>query len=71
MKILDFGIARVKRVVSPDSSTLTTGIETTKRGVVMGTIGYMSPEQVRGEQAEAPSDIFSLGSRGGFPTNCD
>jgi serine/threonine protein kinase len=61
VKILDFGIARVKRVVSPEAETLTTGIETTKRGVVMGTIGYMSPEQVRGEQAEAPSDIFSLG----------
>jgi len=61
VKILDFGIARVKHVVSPDAETLTTGIETTKRGVVMGTLGYMSPEQVKGAQADAPSDIFSLG----------
>jgi serine/threonine-protein kinase len=61
VKILDFGIARVKHVVSPDAETLTTGIETTKQGVMMGTIGYMSPEQALGEQAEAPSDIFSLG----------
>jgi serine/threonine-protein kinase len=61
VKILDFGIARVKRVVTPDTETLTTGIETTKFGVVMGTIGYMSPEQARGESVEAPSDIFSLG----------
>lgn len=61
VKILDFGIARVKRVVRPDAETLTAGIETTKHGVVMGTIGYMSPEQVKGETAEAPSDIFSLG----------
>ncbi|MBS1790615.1 MAG: protein kinase [Acidobacteria bacterium] len=61
VKILDFGIARVKRTVSPTAQTLTTGIETTKHGVVMGTIGYMSPEQVKGEAAEAPSDIFSLG----------
>ncbi len=61
VKILDFGIARIKRVVAPDADTLTTGIETTKHGVVMGTIGYMSPEQVKGEAAEAPSDIFSLG----------
>ncbi|MDX2041891.1 MAG: serine/threonine-protein kinase [Acidobacteriota bacterium] len=61
VKILDFGIARVKRTISPDAETLTTSIETTKHGVVMGTIGYMSPEQVKGETAEAPSDIFSLG----------
>ncbi|MBL8188879.1 MAG: protein kinase, partial [Acidobacteria bacterium] len=61
VKILDFGIARVKRTVTPDAQTLTTGIETTKHGVVMGTIWYMSPEQVKGEVAEAPSDIFSLG----------
>ncbi|MGH9936587.1 MAG: protein kinase domain-containing protein [Blastocatellia bacterium] len=61
VKILDFGIARVKHVVSPDAQTLTTGIETTKQGVVMGTIGYMSPEQVKGARADAPSDIFSLG----------
>ncbi len=61
VKILDFGIARVKRTISPDAETLTTSIETTKHGVVMGTLGYMSPEQVKGEAAEAPSDIFSLG----------
>jgi TolB-like protein/Tfp pilus assembly protein PilF len=61
VKILDFGIARVQRVVTPDSTTVATGIETTRQGVVLGTIGYMSPEQVRGETAEAPSDIFSLG----------
>lgn len=61
VKILDFGIARVKRTVTPDAQTLTSANETTKHGVVMGTIGYMSPEQVKGETAEAPSDIFSLG----------
>ncbi len=61
VKILDFGIARVKRTVSPNAVTLTAEAETTKHGVIMGTIGYMSPEQVKGEAAEAPSDIFSLG----------
>ncbi len=61
VKILDFGIARVKHVVSADAKTLTAAAETTKPGTVIGTIGYMSPEQVRGEQADAPSDIFSLG----------
>ncbi|MGH9801618.1 MAG: protein kinase domain-containing protein, partial [Blastocatellia bacterium] len=59
VKILDFGIARVKHAVTPESETLTGSA--TKPGTVMGTIGYMSPEQVRGEQADAPSDIFSLG----------
>ncbi len=62
VKILDFGIARVKHPVSPDAETLNSSTpETTKPGVLMGTIGYMSPEQVRGEVADAPSDIFSLG----------
>jgi serine/threonine-protein kinase len=60
VKILDFGIARVKREVSAEAETLT-WTDTTKPGTVMGTIGYMSPEQVRGEQADAPSDLFSLG----------
>ncbi|MGH9836551.1 MAG: protein kinase domain-containing protein, partial [Blastocatellia bacterium] len=60
VKILDFGIARVKRVVSADSETITS--TATKPGVVMGTLGYMSPEQVRGEAADAPSDVFSFGS---------
>ena len=62
VKILDFGIARVKRIVSVEAITLSTVAETTKPGTVMGTVVYMSPEQVRGEAADAPSDIFSLGS---------
>ena len=62
VKILDFGIARVKRVVSPAAQPLiSTAIETTKPGMLIGTLGYMSPEQVCGEEAEAPSDIFSFG----------
>ncbi len=63
VKILDFGIARVKRVVSPEAESLiSTQTETTRPGAVIGTISYMSPEQVRGEEADAPSDIFALGS---------
>jgi serine/threonine-protein kinase len=62
VKVLDFGIARVKRLVSPEAETGTgTMTETTKPGTMIGTIGYMSPEQVRGEAVEATSDIFSLG----------
>ena len=59
VKILDFGIARIKHVVAPDTETLTA--TTTRPGLVMGTLGYMSPEQLRGETADAPSDIFSFG----------
>jgi serine/threonine-protein kinase len=50
VKILDFGLAR------PGGSDLT------RTGTVMGTPHYMSPEQVRGEKADARSDVFSLGA---------
>src|SRR5580704_2190979 len=55
-KILDFGLAKVtQRSVGPDAATQT------QEGVVMGTVGYMSPEQVRGQAADSRSDIFSFG----------
>jgi len=55
VKILDFGLARREAESSPEAETVT------QPGTVMGTAGYMSPEQVRCEKAEAASDIFSLG----------
>ena len=58
LKILDFGLARDIHVSKEHASGVSTG---TQPGVVLGTVGYMSPEQVRGEAAKAPSDIFSLG----------
>ncbi|HEY5618388.1 MAG TPA: protein kinase [Vicinamibacterales bacterium] len=58
-KILDFGLARWQPPGSDADSTMTR--PGSEAGVIMGTIGYMSPEQVRGEKAEATSDIFSLG----------
>jgi serine/threonine protein kinase/tetratricopeptide (TPR) repeat protein len=58
IKILDFGLSRWGHQTSPDDDL--TRAET-KPGIVMGTSGYMSPEQVRGEKAGVPSDIFSLG----------
>ncbi len=62
VKILDFGLARIKRVVSAQTAVSTSVMPVvTQPGVVLGTVGYMSPEQVRGEEAEAPSDIFSFG----------
>jgi hypothetical protein len=60
IKILDFGLARmsVSRTAAVAAETLTIH---TEPGVVMGTVGYMSPEQVRGKEADHRSDIFSFG----------
>jgi serine/threonine protein kinase/Tol biopolymer transport system component len=57
VKILDFGLARQDHTHGVDSTTM----EASHPGVIMGTPGYMSPEQVRGEPTDARSDIFSLG----------
>lgn len=62
IKILDFGLAKLTQPAAQDANaTLLTSGATTP-GVVLGTVGYMSPEQVRGEPAEATSDIFSFGA---------
>ena len=60
IKILDFGLAKVNatRMAAAATETLTVH---TEPGVVMGTVGYMSPEQVRGRDADQRSDIFSFG----------
>ncbi len=61
VKILDFGLAKlIQGHSTPNGSTLTLP-EQTVPGHVLGTVGYMSPEQVRGDAADARSDIFSLG----------
>jgi serine/threonine protein kinase/Tol biopolymer transport system component len=62
VKVLDFGLAKLKQAKdeSTNSATVTTP-EETHPGQVMGTVGYMSPEQVRGQPADARSDIFALG----------
>ena len=59
VKILDFGLARqiLRRGGTDQTATLTLTLE----GTVVGTPGYMSPEQVRGEAADHRTDIFSLG----------
>ena len=60
-KILDFGLARSSspEVAPLDDSAAT--IAVTEPGRVLGTVGYMAPEQVRGERAGPPADIFALG----------
>jgi eukaryotic-like serine/threonine-protein kinase len=62
VKILDFGLAKLTRPdeVSADTSALTLTHGSTP-GVVLGTVGYMSPEQVRGNPLDSRSDIFSFG----------
>jgi TolB-like protein/tetratricopeptide (TPR) repeat protein len=61
VKILDFGLAQVREPVEDEADTATLTPAGTVPGTVMGTVGYMSPEQVRGQTADARSDIFALG----------
>jgi serine/threonine protein kinase/tetratricopeptide (TPR) repeat protein len=61
VKILDFGLARVREPVEEEAETATLTPAGTVPGTVMGTMGYMSPEQLRGEPSDARSDIFALG----------
>jgi eukaryotic-like serine/threonine-protein kinase len=62
-KILDFGLAKLTQTPSQDSSDGITVTGTpTQAGVVMGTAGYMSPEQVRGEVTDHRTDIFAFGA---------
>src|ERR1700682_842452 len=65
VKILDFGIAKLTAAsesTNPDISEDATRKVLTNPGMVIGTVGYMSPEQVRGQTADHRSDIFSFGA---------
>ncbi|HYK42334.1 MAG TPA: WD40 repeat domain-containing serine/threonine protein kinase [Thermoanaerobaculia bacterium] len=63
LKILDFGLARMTQPeLSSPATDLPTATPGTEPGMVLGTLGYMSPEQVRGRPADARSDIFSFGA---------
>jgi len=63
VKILDFGLAKLQpsKSASADDPTITNQPRTNP-GHVLGTVGYMSPEQVRGQPADARSDIFAAGA---------
>ncbi|HAA49915.1 MAG TPA: hypothetical protein DCE43_09350 [Planctomycetaceae bacterium] len=63
VKLLDFGLATARvSGLDGDDETVVADELRTQVGTVMGTVGYMSPEQVRGETADARSDLFSLGT---------
>ncbi|HEX6716865.1 MAG TPA: serine/threonine-protein kinase, partial [Pyrinomonadaceae bacterium] len=59
VKVLDFGLAKLLQqgLVEPEASTL---VNTTD-GIVLGTLSYMSPEQARGQEVDARTDVWSLG----------
>jgi Tol biopolymer transport system component len=62
IKVLDFGLAKLVAPEENHETAVTLTSPATLPGMVMGTVGYMSPEQVRGEPCDARSDIFSFGA---------
>ena len=63
VKVLDFGLAKLSESTSSDAfEEASTQKIKTETGVVIGTVGYMSPEQARGQSVDVRSDIFNLGA---------
>jgi serine/threonine protein kinase len=61
IKLLDFGLAKLRALDAADSGSPTIPGGLTTPGTVMGTFGYMSPEQLQGEEVDERADIFAVG----------
>ena len=61
-KLLDFGLAKVRVATGATEETHDTSAPITAPGMVMGTVQYMSPEQIRGHEADSRSDLFAFGA---------
>ena len=61
VKVLDFGLAKLRRSDFDEGSSLMATEAMTQEGVILGTIPYMSPEQIQGEVVDQRTDIFSMG----------
>ena len=59
VKLVDFGLAKVSP--APATGIVTDTLQLTDAGIVIGTLAYMSPEQVEGKEADSRSDIISFG----------
>ena len=62
IKILDFGLAKIDRALAVPQGDTVTGPVPTAAGIILGTVGYMAPEQVRGDDVGPTADVFALGA---------
>jgi len=61
VKIVDFGVAKLRPAVVDDNSSVSTALPDTGRGTLLGTLQYMAPEQVAGSEVDDSADVFALG----------
>lgn len=62
LKLLDFGLAKVREIEPADDPAAATRARNTAPGMIIGTVGYMAPEQVRGQETDHRTDIFAAGA---------